>query len=789
LQSKLKRQRHPSPSFKPKLSEKTWQPSIELKVQELWRKERLFDFKLKARQKPFVIDTPPPYPSGRPWHVGAVAHYSQIDMIARTARMQGYNMLFPIGIDRNGLPVEIYTEKTYNISMQATPRDKFLELCAKALDELEAEMIDTMRRAGLGGDFEKRYRTDSDEYRTLTQSTFLQLWRKGLVYEASRPNNYCAACGTTIADAEVEYQEQPTKLVHIDFKVKESGESLTIATTRPELICSCQLVVVNPGDERYAKYHGMHAILPIYEREVEIRPHPSARPEFGTGVVMICSYGDLHDVQLFRELELQEIIAIAEDGKLAAPAGKYRGMSVPQAREQIIQDLQQLGLVKKIETVQHRIPFCERSGTPIEIVPMREYYLKQVELVPELRMLADQIKFHPPANKQILLDWFNAVSIDWPISRRRYYATEIPIWYCMNCGEPHIPKPGKYYRPWRDPSPFKKCRNCGSDEFSGENRTFDTWMDSSVSALFVTRYMRDKRFFKRTYPAAIRPQGKEIVRTWMYYSLLRCYQTTGIAPWRRAWIGGLGVDERGERMSKSKGNVIDPEPMLDKYGGDAFRFWNASEAALGSDFRCSEARIAGAKKFLTKLWNVSRFISSFPQPRNTKLMVSDRWILAELSGLTERCKQGYEEYNFFVPASEIRDFLWETFASHYVEMVKPRAYGQGFSKLEQQAAWWTLHEVLKTILLLLAPITPHIGDKVWRELYGRKSIHRELFPKAKWNKQISKLTPPLLKFNRDIWKRKEQQNLALRDPIKARIPKTLKPFARDLERMHYIVAK
>jgi valyl-tRNA synthetase len=420
---------------------------------------------------------------------------------------------------------------------------------------------------------------------------------------------------------------------------------------------------------------------------------------------------------------------------------------------------------------------------------MREYYLKQVEFVPEMHKLAEKIQFHPKANRQILVDWLNSITIDWPISRRRYYATEIPIWYCMNCGEPHVPKPGKYYRPWLDPSPFKKCRVCGSEEFSGENRTFDTWMDSSVSALFITRYGRDRRFFKRMYPTAIRPQGKDIVRTWLYYSLLRCYQITGREPWTHAWVSGYGVDEKGERMSKSRGNVIDPDPILEKYGGDAFRFWNASEATLGSDFRCSESRVAGAKKFLTKLWNVSRFISSFPQPRTAKLMTSDRWILGELSALIERCRQGYDEYNFFVPASETRDFLWENFASHYLEMVKPRTYGQGFDKTAQQAAWYTLHEVLKTLLLLAAPIIPHITDAIWRELYGKKSIHNELFPTPKWNKQLTKLTPNLVQFNRQIWKRKEERNLALRDSIKATIPKNLKPFARDLMRMHYIAKK
>jgi valyl-tRNA synthetase len=270
---------------------------------KLWEQHKTYLFKAKRESKPFVIDTPPPYPSGN-WHIGAVAQYSQIDMIARSSRMFGNQVLFPIGMDRNGLPVEIYTEKLFKIKMRETPREKFIELCNNALNDLERKMLDTMKRIGLSGNYDAIYRTDSVEYRKLTQSTFIRLWKEGLIYEATRPNNYCHVCGTTIADAEVEYRELPTRLTYIHFKVKETGENITIATTRPELICSCQLIIVNPTDERYTTVQGKHAVLPIYGREVEIRPHPSAKPEFGSGAVMICSYGDYTDVLLFRELGL-----------------------------------------------------------------------------------------------------------------------------------------------------------------------------------------------------------------------------------------------------------------------------------------------------------------------------------------------------------------------------------------------------------------------------------------------------------------------------------------------------
>ena len=773
--------------FKPKIVETRWQPSWEPKIFEKWIEEEIYKLRLKPRKKIFVIDTPPPYPSGRPWHIGAAAQYSQIDMIARTARMSGKQVYFPIGIDRNGLPVELYVERTYKVSMRDTPREKFIELCSNALDGLEMEMIWIMKRMGLSGDFENYYRTDSEEYRTLTQATFIELWKRGLIYTATRPNNYCWECGTTLADAEVEYEEMPTKLVYIKFKVKEDDTNLVIATTRPELLVSCRAVIVNPNDERYSHLHWKHAVVPIYGQEVEIIPHPAARPDFGTGAVMVCSYGDYTDVLLFRELGLREVIAIGEEGKMTEVAGKYYGMKVIDAREAIVRDLEEAGLIVKIEEIMHRTPICERSKTPIEIIPMKEFYLKQLDFVNDLTKIIDKMKFHPPHHKRLLIDWINSLRIDWPISRRRYYATEIPVWYCARCGEPYIPEPGKYYRPWRDKPPIEACTKCGNSEFIGEERTFDTWMDSSISPLYISKYRRDKEFFKLAYPNGIRPQGKDIVRTWLYYTVLRCYQLTGKNPFYHVWIGGMGLDEHGQKMSKSRGNVIDPIPILEKYGADVFRFWSAQEASLGEDFRISEQRIQNAGKFITKIWNIARYVSCFPIPKRARLTPSDKWILAELSKLIKRCMAGYNEFNFFIPATSIRHFTWSIFADHYIELSKARAYGlRDFTRQEQRAAWYTLHTVLKTILVLLAPITPFITDEIWRRLYSKKSIHLEKFPRASWSTRYCRYTEKLMEFNSKVWTMKKENNLSLKDPISIELPGDLKIFRKDLIAMHNI---
>ena len=307
---------------------------------------------------------------------------------------------------------------------------------------------------------------------------------------------------------------------------------------------------------------------------------------------------------------------------------------------------------------------------------MDEYYVKQKDRIERMRELAGSIEFHPPMHRQILYNWLDSVTIDWPVSRRRYYGTEVPVWYCDACGEPHVPEPGPYYQPWREDYPGERCTGCGGDKFTGETRTLDTWMDSSISPLFVAGYERDADLFGKAYPAAVRPQSKDIVRTWLYYTLLRCDLLTGMAPWREAWIMGYGLDERGLKMSKSRGNSIDPYPVIRKYGADAFRLWSASEVNHGYDFRCNEQKIDSMRKFLSKLWNISRLLSEFPVPdasARTTPAPADEWILGELDTLIKRCREGYGEYNFFIPATAVREFTWNVFAAHYVEMVKRRA--------------------------------------------------------------------------------------------------------------------
>ena len=392
------------------------------------------------------------------------------------------------------------------------------------------------------------------------------------------------------------------------------------------------MVIFNPEDKRYKKLNGKTAITPIFNKEVPIKAHPMAEITKGTGIAMMCSAGDLSDIQFFREQRLQPVIAINKDGTMNKHAGFLEGLKVKEAREKILETLKEKGLIIKQEKISHRTPISERSKMEIEFIEMPEWYLKQLEFKNEIKKLSKKINFYPAASKKILDDWLESISIDWPISRRRFYATDIPLWHAE--GFIAVPHPGRYYQPWKEAVPkeaevFKQGKKIGkvSDKkfkdlkWKGEERVFDTWMDSSISELFILKYKEDGSFFIKAFPATLRPQGKEIVRTWLYYTLLRGYLETGKPCFEDVWIHQHILDGKGRKMSKSLGNVIDPQKLLKDYGAEAIRFWAAVEGDLSKqDVSCSEERIKAELKTLTKLLNVSKFIMQFEKPKNAKLI-------------------------------------------------------------------------------------------------------------------------------------------------------------------------
>ncbi len=781
-----------------RLSGKRWSPDFEEPIRAAWKKEKPFRFNPRKPGKIFSIDTPPPYVNA-PVHMGHAVTYTIMDFIARFKRMTGHNVLFPLGLDRNGLPIEMAAQKKFGISVEHTPREKFIEACRKILEESSMESLDTFYRLGhsyntwdIGTGLGEIYQTDSDDYRRMTQDTFIDLWNQGLIKKDKRVSNYCPVCQTTIADAEIDYRDLASEFVHVKWKVRETGKELVIATTRPELICSCSMVIYSPEDERYKGLEGRHAVLPLYGREVPIKAHPAAKIDKGTGLAMMCSFGDYSDILFYRDMKLEPIISIGKDGRMNENAGFLRGMKVHEAREEIKSRLEKEGLIVKREKISHRTPICERSKDPLEFIELSEYYLEQLNWkTPLKKNVADKTSFFAPKSKQMLTDWVNALNMDWAVSRRRYYATEIPLWYCKGCGETIVPPKGRYYRPWREAPPVRECPKCSGREFRGEERVFDTWFDSSISPIAVLGYRHDASFFRKNAPCSLRPQGKDIVRTWLYYTLLRCYQLTDKPIFENIWIHHHVLDEKGAKMSKSLGNVLDPQKVIKKFGAEPFRLWCALEGDITtSDLRCSYERIESAGKFLNKLWNIARFVSSFKQPRGKPdIQPLDEWILRELNEMIDFTRKGFEDFDFHKPLVTIKNFVWEAFASHYLELVKNRAYNQSgdFTKAEQAGAIHTLNKVLDTVLLLLSPVAAFSTHRIYKDLRGR-DIEHEKFPEPfRGVRDPGFAAHELMDLNSRIWKEKKDRGLSLKSRVThATLPDKFRPIEKDLARAHSI---
>ena len=798
---------------------KNWNIEVEGKITEKWMKSELFAFDPKTKKKIYSIDTPPPYINA-PIHIGHAATYVYMDFFARYRRMKGYEVLFPLGLDRNGLPIEMGAEKKFNVSPFSVGREKFISYCEQLLKETSSESISSFSKLGIsfssykqGNDIGSIYLTDAPEYRVLTQSTFIDLFKKGLIYEDKRINNWDPKLRTTIADSEIDYVDLPSTFNDIKWKVKESGEEIVIGTTRPELICSCGMVIFHPDDKRYKHLTGKTAITPLFGIEVPIKPHPIAQIDKCTGIVMMCSAGDLSDIQFFREQKLTPIISINHDGTMNEQAGQFKGLKVKDARAKIIEVLKEKSLLVKQEKITHRTPISERSKAEVEFIEMPEFYLRQVDKKKEIKKICKNLKFYPEQARKILDDWIESVSIDWPISRRRYYATEIPLWYSeyeKGIELVAIPTQGKYYRPWKDDlhnvsngaeiydkKTMKKLGTLKDEKFKklkwkGEERVLDTWFDSSISELNLLKYKTDDEFFKKAYPCTMRPQGKEIVRTWLYYTILRGYLETGKLCFEEAWIHQHILDASGRKMAKSVGNVIDPQKLMNAYGAEAFRLWSASEGDISKqDLSCSEDKIKGELKTLTKLLNVANFISQFEKPEKfdiKNLTELDKLYIDYMEDLTLFCDEAYNIYNFYNPAIRLRKFLWDDFASHYLELVKARAYnGENiYSKTESESAKYTLNYLLDRLLILYYPIIPQITTLI-SEVRGNDLLQKE-FPKSKKGKSDLKNIEKIMEFNGLVWKKKKDEGKSLRAEISGiKIPKELKDFEKDLIQTHKLV--
>ena len=820
----------------PIITDKRWSVDLEKRIQESHYDEDSYrdrySFDPRSDKEIFVIDTPPPYPSGT-WHIGAVAQYSMIDVIARSQRLLGKEVRFPWGVDRNGINIEFTVEKKTGRKMRSYDRAEFLNICELTIEEYTQAMRKTAKRVGLSCDFDNEYLTDSADYRAVSQSIFVDLFKNGDIVEDLRPNIYDPVEGTTIADAEVQRIQRRTKLCNVIWTT-EDGEEITISTTRPEMICACGVVMVHPDDSRYSHLIGKRALLPlpVAERDVsvEIMPHHSVKMEFGSGILMVCSYGDQNDVAIFRELGLRPFVAIDLNGEMTQISGPLSGLKVSDARIEATKILDESGSLESFEERVQEIPVSERGGNPIEIILLKEWYVRQTHVLERLVELSKSSRFIPERNRQYLHDWVDGISIDWPISRRRWYHTEVPIWYSEDGSKVIVPPKGVYVQPWRDPPPGDaEVIDRGTKEIigsfanlemdmgviTGEEKVFDTWMDSSNSNLFVSGYLNNQDLFERSFPTSIRPQGKEIVRTWLYYTLLKSALLLDKPAFQNIWVDGLGMDPWGRKMSKSLGNGIDADSVLEcgaggrtgswkikgadgkqvvlkanKIGSECFRLWKACDAQVGDDFHINPEEIE-TKYYgvLTKIFNVARFASQFDVPDDLEippeLEVEEIWILAEFDETLSVVSSAWEEVDIYSAAQAIKSFGTGILPSHWLEMSKTRLYDGNDS------AAWTLHRIVRDLLSVFSPICPFFTHYLSTTLYGKSAVDVKEFPElpSSLNREafddLRSLTDELEAFNSIVWKAKKDSGVSLRSPISGIVvPEKLSIFSRTLQQMH-----
>ncbi len=582
---------------------------IERKWQQKWDETGIFRYDWKDTERvPFSIDTPPPYPSGE-LHMGNVLNWTYFDIVARYKRMQGFNVLFPQGWDCHGLGIEIQVEKANNIRKRDVPSDKFRDMCIALVEKYIAMMKEGILKLGCSIDWTTEYRTMDPDYWRRTQLSFILLHKKGFMYQGTHPVNWCPHDETAIADAEVDYVKRDGTLHYIRFPIAGTQDFLMIATSRPEFIPACVAIEVNPNDERYCKYIGKTITVPIVNRPVTVISDECVDPAFGTGVVMICTYGDKEDVKTVLKNKLPVITLLTENGRITENGGKYQGLYINQARAAIVQDLTDAGLLEKTEKISQEVGVCDRCKAQVEILERKQWFMETRKLTDAVEKTANEIVWYPDFMKNRLVDWAKSLDWDWVISRQRIFATPIPVWYCKKCGEliladeQWVPIDPKLEGPR-----IGSCPKCGGKEFTPETDVFDTWMDSSITCA-VHAGWPDRADWHRLFPASMHPSGTDIIRTWAYYLMVRHLALFDETPFRSVLINGMVLGQDGRKMSKSLKNYVAAPEALNKYGADAIRQWAAGGGATGSDIPYRVQDVEYGRRFLVKLWNASGFAS------------------------------------------------------------------------------------------------------------------------------------------------------------------------------------
>jgi valyl-tRNA synthetase len=753
---------------------------IERKWQKKWEEMGIYHHDWNDKKRvPFSIDTPPPYPSGE-LHMGNVLNWTYFDMLARYKRMQGFNVLFPQGWDCHGLGIEIQVEKTHNIRKRDLPPDQFRKMCMELVEKYIAIMKEGILKLGCSIDWTTEYRTMDPDYWRRTQLSFILLYKKGYMYQGTHPVNWCPHDETAIADAEVDHVKKEGLLHYIRFQLEGSNEYLLVATSRPEFIPACVAVEVNPADERYNKYIGRKIAVPLMNRAVTIIGDECVDPKFGTGVVQICTYGDKDDVKTVIKHKLPVIQLLTENGQISEAGCKYAGKYVNKARAAIVEDLTAAGLLEKTEKIQQEVGVCDRCKTQVEILEVKQWFMKTMPLSEAVERNANEIQWYPDYMKNRLIDWAKSLDWDWVISRQRLFATPIPVWFCKNCGEiilaheDWVPIDPKLEGPRID-----RCPKCGGKEFCGEQDVMDTWMDSSITCA-VHAGWPDRADWKHLFPASVHPSGTDIIRTWAYYLMVRHLALFNERPFNSVLINGMVLGSDGRKMSKSLKNYAAAPEVLNKNGADATRQWAAGGGATGSDIPYRAQDVEYGRRFLVKLWNASGFTSNLladykPQAHaDLELQPLDKWIISKAENLTKKVTEAFEKCQFNIAVEDIRNFTWHVFCDYYVEAVKDRLYNPDLhGQSKRLAAQYTLYEVLYRTLQLLAPVTPHLTEEIYQHMFaenkGFESLQTSPWPKfnpALANEEAEKNGDLIIAIISEVRHDKAEKKLPLNAPVK-----------------------
>ncbi len=771
-------------NYNPKLIEQKWKL--------IWEKSSIYAFKQpKNFSKIYSIDTPPPTLSGQ-MHIGHAFSYAQGDYIARYHRMQGKHVFYPFGTDDNGLPTERLVERLKKVQSKAMKRSDFTALCIQTINELKESFVQPWEDLGISCDFTQMYSTlDNNSIKT-SQYSFIDLYKKGLIYREESPISWCTKCQTAIAQAEFENISKSSNFNDILFSV--GGKDIVISTTRPELLPACVAVMVNPHDAKYKHLIGKFARVPLFDYEVPILADDKVDPQKGSGIVMCCTFGDAVDVEWWRTYKLLLRVIIDQDGKLNELAGSYRGLTLHSAREKILQDLREKKLLTKQTVITHAVNVHDKCETEIEFLKTKQWYIRLLDRKQDFISLADKIHWYPSFMKKRHIHWVENLNWDWCISRQRHFGVPFPVWYCNKCNHLLLPDLKKLPIDPTVDKPSLPC-DCGSKDYTPEKDVMDTWATSSLTPQITLGWLSNEQNFSRSFPMTVRFQAHDLIRVWSFYTMVKALYHHNMTPWKNIMIAGHSLDPKGEKMSKSKGNVVNPINIIEKYSADALRYWSAG-STLGEDMSFQEKDVITGHKTANKLWNASKFVSLHLEKQNkkpTRLELMDSWLLTLLQQTIETATDAFELYEFSKAKAIVHNFFWHTFCDHYLEIVKDRLYNPDKrGKEARMSAQYTLHITLLTLLKLFAPIMPYITEELYAQLFQKeektKSLHVSSWPtidkKLIFEDSLA-LGDRFVQILAEVRQFKSQHKVSLKTPILLTLEKKdyhlLQPAFADLQ--------